>query len=42
LIEASSWLAGVMGKDLPGMLSRAGNFPGKLSSTNRAASSNSA
>src|SRR5580698_4844591 len=28
LIEASSWLAGVMGKDLPGMLSRAGNFPG--------------
>jgi len=42
LLDASIWLAGVMGKDLPGMLSRAGNFPGKLSSVNRPASSNSA
>jgi hydroxymethylglutaryl-CoA lyase len=28
LIEASHWLAGGMGRELPGMLSRAGNFPG--------------
>jgi hydroxymethylglutaryl-CoA lyase len=35
LIDASSWLAGVMGKDLPGMLSRAGNFPGTLSNLKR-------
>ena len=28
LIEASQWLAGGMGRELPGMLSRAGNFPG--------------
>jgi hydroxymethylglutaryl-CoA lyase len=27
LIEASEWLAAGMGRDLPGMLSRAGNFP---------------
>src|SRR5277367_6276775 len=27
LIEASQWLAGGMGRELPGMLSRAGNFP---------------
>ena len=42
LIEASSWLAGVMGKDLPGMLSRAGDFPGTLSRANRAANSGNA
>jgi hydroxymethylglutaryl-CoA lyase len=39
LIEASSWLAGVMGKDLPGMLSRAGNFPGTLPRLERPVSS---
>jgi hydroxymethylglutaryl-CoA lyase len=27
LIEASNWLAGGMGRELPGMLSKAGNFP---------------
>jgi hydroxymethylglutaryl-CoA lyase len=27
LIAASNWLAGGMGRELPGMLSRAGNFP---------------
>lgn len=27
LIEAAQWLTGVMGKTLPGMLSRAGDFP---------------
>jgi hydroxymethylglutaryl-CoA lyase len=30
LVEASEWLAVGMGRELPGMLSRAGNFPGKL------------
>jgi hydroxymethylglutaryl-CoA lyase len=29
LIEASEWLAGGMGRELPGMLSRAGNFPAR-------------
>jgi hydroxymethylglutaryl-CoA lyase len=28
LIEASAWLARGMGRELPGMVSRAGNFPG--------------
>jgi hydroxymethylglutaryl-CoA lyase len=28
LIDTSEWLAGQMGRDLPGMVSRAGNFPG--------------
>jgi len=28
LIEAAAWLAGEMGRELPGMLSKAGNFPG--------------
>jgi hydroxymethylglutaryl-CoA lyase len=28
LIETAAWLAGEMGRDLPGMLSKAGNFPG--------------
>jgi hydroxymethylglutaryl-CoA lyase len=28
LIEAAAWLAGAMGRELPGMLSKAGNFPG--------------
>ena len=27
LIESAQWLTGVMGKDLPGMVSRAGGFP---------------
>ena len=30
LIASARWLAGVMGRDLPGMLSRAGAFPKKL------------
>jgi hydroxymethylglutaryl-CoA lyase len=30
LIEASAWLSGNMGRELPGMVSRAGNFPGAL------------
>jgi hydroxymethylglutaryl-CoA lyase len=30
LIGAARWLAGAMGKDVPGMLSRAGAFPKKL------------
>jgi hydroxymethylglutaryl-CoA lyase len=28
VIETATWLAGEMGRELPGMLSRAGNFPG--------------
>jgi hydroxymethylglutaryl-CoA lyase len=28
VIEAAAWLAGEMGRELPGMLSKAGNFPG--------------
>jgi hydroxymethylglutaryl-CoA lyase len=32
LIAGAEWLAGVMGSTLPGMVSRAGNFPGALSS----------
>src|SRR5258706_5870779 len=31
LIGAARWLAGAMGRDVPGMLSRAGAFPKKLS-----------
>jgi hydroxymethylglutaryl-CoA lyase len=42
LIEAAVWLSQVMGKDLPGMLSRAGNYPGKLSRANRPAGSSNA
>jgi hydroxymethylglutaryl-CoA lyase len=30
LIEAATWLSAAMGRELPGMLGRAGNFPGKL------------
>ncbi len=30
VIEAANWLTGNMGRDLPGMVSRAGNFPGAL------------
>jgi hydroxymethylglutaryl-CoA lyase len=30
LIDSSLWLAGVMGRELSGMLSKAGNFPGAL------------
>jgi isopropylmalate/homocitrate/citramalate synthase len=29
LIETSRWLAGQLGKELPGMLARAGDFPSK-------------
>jgi hydroxymethylglutaryl-CoA lyase len=29
LIDASEWLAAGMGRELPGMLSRAGNFPAR-------------
>jgi (R)-citramalyl-CoA lyase len=29
LIETSGWLAGRLGKELPGMVARAGDFPGK-------------
>jgi hydroxymethylglutaryl-CoA lyase len=28
LIEAAGWLSGNMGRELPGMVSKAGNFPG--------------
>jgi hydroxymethylglutaryl-CoA lyase len=28
LIEAAGWLTANMGRDLPGMVSKAGNFPG--------------
>jgi hydroxymethylglutaryl-CoA lyase len=42
LIDAAGWLSQVMGKDLPGMLSRAGNYPGKLASANRPATSGNA
>jgi hydroxymethylglutaryl-CoA lyase len=30
VIAATEWLTGAMGKELPGMLGRAGNFPGEL------------
>jgi hypothetical protein len=30
LIVAARWLAGAMGRDVPGLLSRAGAFPKKL------------
>jgi hydroxymethylglutaryl-CoA lyase len=30
LIASARWLAGEMGRDVPGMLSRAGAFPNKL------------
>jgi hydroxymethylglutaryl-CoA lyase len=30
LIDAAQWLSGVMGKPLPGMVSKAGGFPGPL------------
>jgi hydroxymethylglutaryl-CoA lyase len=30
VIEATEWLAGAMGRELPGMVSKAGNFPGTL------------
>jgi hydroxymethylglutaryl-CoA lyase len=30
VIEATQWLADAMGRELPGMLSKAGNFPGAL------------
>jgi hydroxymethylglutaryl-CoA lyase len=42
LIEAAGWLSQVMGKDLPGMLSRAGNFPGTLPRANRLQDSSTA
>jgi hypothetical protein len=31
LIASARWLAGAMGRDIPGMLSRAGTFPKKSS-----------
>jgi hydroxymethylglutaryl-CoA lyase len=34
LIAASLWLSEVMGRTLPGMLGRAGNFPGSLGKPN--------
>jgi hydroxymethylglutaryl-CoA lyase len=34
LIAASQWLSEVMGRTLPGMLGRAGNFPGSLGKPN--------
>ncbi len=30
LIQTSNWLAGRLGKELPGMVARAGDFPGKV------------
>ena len=33
LIEAERWFAGVIGRDLPGMVSKAGDFPGALGRT---------
>jgi hydroxymethylglutaryl-CoA lyase len=42
LIDAATWLTQVMGKDLPGMLSKAGNYPGKLPQANRRVGSSSA
>jgi hydroxymethylglutaryl-CoA lyase len=30
LLDSSRWLAGCMGRELPGMLSKAGGFPGVL------------
>lgn len=35
LIEAASWLSRAMGRELPGMLSKAGNFPGPLGGLKR-------
>jgi hydroxymethylglutaryl-CoA lyase/(R)-citramalyl-CoA lyase len=34
LIATSQWLSGQLGKELPGMLARAGDFPGKASGGN--------
>ena len=42
LIDASGWLTGVMGRELPGMLGRAGNFPGQLGKPRLSAASGSA
>ena len=41
LIDAAGWLSQVMGKELPGMTAKAGNFPGRLSSANRPRNSGS-
>jgi hydroxymethylglutaryl-CoA lyase len=42
LIDAAVWLSQAMGKELPGMVSKAGNFPGKLNAANRPRSSGNA
>jgi hydroxymethylglutaryl-CoA lyase len=42
LIEAAHWLTASMGRELPGMVSRAGNFPGDLGRPGIMARSNSA
>jgi hydroxymethylglutaryl-CoA lyase len=42
LIDSSRWLSGLMGRELPGMVSRAGNFPGELAGLQVTARSGSA
>lgn len=42
LIAASQWLTTVMGRELPGMLGRAGDFPGTLGTPRATANSSSA
>jgi hydroxymethylglutaryl-CoA lyase len=42
LIDAAQWLTAAMGRELPGMVSRAGNFPGELGRPRIMARSNSA
>jgi hydroxymethylglutaryl-CoA lyase len=42
LIDAAQWLTASMGRELPGMVSRAGNFPGDLARPRIMARSNSA
>jgi hypothetical protein len=33
LIDSARWLSGTMGREVPGMLSRAGGFPNKFADT---------
>jgi hydroxymethylglutaryl-CoA lyase len=42
LIAASQWLSSVMGRELPGMLGRAGDFPGTLGAPRATANAGSA
>ena len=42
LIAASEWLTTIMGRELPGMLGRAGNFPGTLGTARATANAGSA